>query len=57
MNLLFTIGLKVLTASAMRRLVVVALSELAKRTNTKVDDVAVEVVAEVLGVEVEKEAK
>lgn len=53
-QLLLTIGVRLLTANAMRKLAVVALFELSKRTSTKVDDVAVEVLAEVLGVDLEK---
>lgn len=55
MNFVITYGLKLLTAHAMKRLIVVALNELAKRTHTAVDDVAVEVIAEVLGVDIKKE--
>lgn len=54
MNFVITLGLKLLTAAAMKRLIVVALNELSKRTSTEVDDVAVEVLAEVLGVAYDK---
>lgn len=54
MNFAITLGLKLLTASAMKKLIVVALNELSKRTKTEVDDLAVEVIAEVLGVKYDK---
>ena len=54
---IWAFALKLLTTNAMRKLAVVALHEISKRTETRVDDVAVEVIAEALGVELEKEIK